>query len=82
MCWFCSLERYRYLTLFNQSSYGQLIDLDDLHDPQASPNITLEMQDRQRYFEGQMSNSVSADAAARRVGSLLWSPMLTIKFVT
>ncbi|KAF4598194.1 TFB1 family protein [Pleurotus pulmonarius] len=31
--------------------YSQ-VDLDDLHDPEASNGIVLEMQDRQRYFEG------------------------------
>ncbi|KAK0485803.1 hypothetical protein IW261DRAFT_1548835 [Armillaria novae-zelandiae] len=37
------------------------IDLDDLHDPEASTGIILEMQDRQRYFEGRKAvNSGSA----------------------
>ncbi|KAK7472733.1 RNA polymerase II transcription factor B subunit 1 [Stygiomarasmius scandens] len=38
----------------------EAIDLDDLHDPEASIGIALEMQDRQRYFEGRMANA-SAD---------------------
>ncbi|KAJ7091198.1 hypothetical protein C8R44DRAFT_844319 [Mycena epipterygia] len=37
-------------------TYGQ-IDIDDLHDPEASAGIVLEMQDRQRYFEGGISNT-------------------------
>ena len=28
------------------------IDLDDLHDPESFSGITLEMQDRSRYFDG------------------------------
>lgn len=28
------------------------IDIEDLHDPESSAGIALEMQDRQRYFEG------------------------------
>ena len=38
--------------------YSQ-IDFDDLHDQEASPGIVLEMQDRQRYFEGRMLNGAS-----------------------
>lgn len=44
--------------------YAQ-IDLDDLHDPEASSGIVLEMQDRQRYFEGRMSSASLTDAAAK-----------------
>lgn len=44
--------------------YGQ-IDLDDLHDPEASTGIILDMQDRQRYFDGRMSNSSTANGAAK-----------------
>ncbi|KAJ7647140.1 hypothetical protein FB45DRAFT_892517 [Roridomyces roridus] len=40
-------------------SYGQ-IDIDDLHDAEASTGIVLEMQDRQRYFEGGISQSTSS----------------------
>ncbi|KDR75194.1 hypothetical protein GALMADRAFT_249153 [Galerina marginata CBS 339.88] len=40
-----------------EDSYSQ-IDIDDLHDPEASSGIILEMQDRQRYFEGRMTNSM------------------------
>ncbi|KDQ57793.1 hypothetical protein JAAARDRAFT_687589 [Jaapia argillacea MUCL 33604] len=35
------------------------IDLDDLHDAQDSVGIILEMQDRQRYFEGGLSSAKS-----------------------
>ncbi|KAF8588721.1 BSD-domain-containing protein [Ramaria rubella] len=42
------------------------IDLDDLHDSQASEAIALEMKDRQRYFEGTASgdtaNGTQADS--------------------
>ncbi|KAJ7902095.1 hypothetical protein B0H14DRAFT_2669902 [Mycena olivaceomarginata] len=44
-------------------NYGQ-IDIDDLHDSESSAGIVLEMQDRQRYFEGGISNS--APEAARK----------------
>ena len=40
--------------------YSQ-IDLEDLHDNQASAGIMLNMQDRQRYFEGR-SGQTSQDA--------------------
>ncbi|KAJ3989899.1 hypothetical protein F5890DRAFT_1570117 [Lentinula detonsa] len=33
------------------------IDIEDLHDPESSAGIALEMQDRQRYFEGQMKDT-------------------------
>ncbi|KAI0930476.1 hypothetical protein AcW1_009147 [Taiwanofungus camphoratus] len=36
--------------------YSQL-DLEDLHDNQASAGILLDMQDRQRYFEGRTTDS-------------------------
>jgi transcription initiation factor TFIIH subunit 1 len=39
------------------------LDLDDLHDPLASDGIALQMQDRQRYFEGQ-ARGTSSDAQA------------------
>ncbi|KAF7361667.1 hypothetical protein MVEN_00510100 [Mycena venus] len=44
-------------------NYGQ-IDIDDLHDSESSAGIVLEMQDRQRYFEGGISNT--APEAARK----------------
>ncbi|KAJ7268740.1 hypothetical protein B0H12DRAFT_1096404 [Mycena haematopus] len=40
----------------SDENYGQ-IDIDDLHDSESSAGIVLEMQDRQRYFEGGISNS-------------------------
>jgi transcription initiation factor TFIIH subunit 1 len=54
-----------------QGPYSQ-IDLDDLHDPEASAGILLEMQDRQRYFEGQMANASTAEDLARRVLALFY----------
>ncbi|KAF7315490.1 hypothetical protein MIND_00064200 [Mycena indigotica] len=41
--------------------YGQ-IDLDDLHDAESAAGIVLEMQDRQRYFEGGVANGSSTEA--------------------
>lgn len=41
--------------------WGQ-VDLDDLHEPEAMDGIVLEMQDRQRYFEGQMAAGDSTGA--------------------
>lgn len=35
------------------------LDLDDLHDPEASTNIVLEMKEQQRYFEGQSAADVN-----------------------
>ncbi|KAK7005731.1 hypothetical protein R3P38DRAFT_3039285 [Favolaschia claudopus] len=46
--------------------YGQ-IDIDDLHDGESSAGIVLEMQDRQRYFEGGISNSSLSVAPSRQV---------------
>lgn len=47
-----------------QSTYAQ-IDLDDLHDPEASAGILLEMRDQQRYFEGQMAAAEKAEKLAQ-----------------
>ncbi|KAI0694319.1 hypothetical protein BC835DRAFT_1274633 [Cytidiella melzeri] len=47
-----------------EDRYSQ-IDLDDLHDNQASAGITLNMQDRQRYFEGR-SGQAGHDAVQVR----------------
>jgi len=52
---------------FDYKNFYAQIDLDDLHDPEASPGILLQMQDRQRYFEGQMASTVSAEEMARKV---------------
>jgi len=51
-----------------QDSYSQ-IDIDDLHDPESSAGIILEMQDSQRYFEARMSKE--AEEAAKQVRSFL-----------
>jgi len=55
------------LTLNDQKDVYSQIDLDDLHDPEASAGIILEMQDRQRYFEGQTASAASAEGAAGKV---------------
>ncbi|KAG5648582.1 hypothetical protein DXG03_003193 [Asterophora parasitica] len=49
----------------DKDAYKQ-IELDDLRDPDPANGIVLEMQDRQRYFEGMMSDR-GADAAARNL---------------
>ncbi|KAJ7287846.1 hypothetical protein C8J57DRAFT_1285066 [Mycena rebaudengoi] len=62
-------------------SYGQ-IDIDDLHDPETSAGIILEMQDRQRYFEGRGTgaprNAVDIKALIRQAKVNLdnWEPNL------
>ncbi|KAI0093026.1 hypothetical protein BDY19DRAFT_882431 [Irpex rosettiformis] len=59
------------------------IDLEDLHDNQASTGITLNMQDRQRYFEGRSGqtgqDAVNAKAATREMTDSLggWSHNLS-----
>ena len=55
------------MTLNDQKDVYSQIDLDDLHDPEDSAGIMLEMQDRQRYFEGQTASAVSAEGAAGKV---------------
>lgn len=37
------------------------IELEDLRDSESSAGILLEMQDRQRYFEGQLMHSKAAE---------------------
>lgn len=44
-----------YLTGGQDDSYAQ-IEIDDLRDEEASNGIFLDMQDRERYFEGRMAN--------------------------
>jgi hypothetical protein len=59
----------------SHSQYSQ-IDLADLHNPESSTGILLEMQDRQRYFEARPGAAVSAEQAPRPVRLcrlLLWS---------
>ncbi|KAF8210572.1 hypothetical protein K438DRAFT_1809924 [Mycena galopus ATCC 62051] len=48
----------------DDGNYGQ-INIDDLHDSESSSGIVLEMQDRQRYFEGGISNA-APEAATRK----------------
>jgi len=55
---------WSWCSTFLQDAYGQ-IELDDLHDPEASNGIALEMLDRQRYFDGGMSNLSSANGAVK-----------------
>lgn len=43
-----------------QDNFSQ-IELEDLCDPESSIGILLEMQDRQRYFEGQLMRGVAAE---------------------
>jgi len=43
-------------------NYYTQIDIEDLHDPEASAGITLDMQDSRRFFESRMSNDQSSDA--------------------
>ncbi|KIM69040.1 hypothetical protein SCLCIDRAFT_1208455 [Scleroderma citrinum Foug A] len=44
----------------DQSVFSQ-IELEDLHDSESSTGILLEMQDRRRYFEGQLMRSKAAE---------------------
>ena len=50
----------------SQNHYSQ-IDLADLHSPESSAGILLEMQDRQRYFEARPGAAVSAEQVPRPV---------------
>ncbi|KAL0579168.1 RNA polymerase II transcription factor B subunit 1 [Marasmius crinis-equi] len=43
----------------------QEIELDDLNNPESSSGIVLEMQDRQRYFEGRMTGAASNDTVEK-----------------
>ena len=52
----------------SQDYYSQ-IDLADLHNPESSAGILLEMQDRQRYFEARPGAAPSAEQAPRPVRS-------------
>ena len=52
------------LTSFKLSQYISQIDLDDLHDPESSAGITLEMKDRSRYFEGRAGDAKSGEPEA------------------
>ncbi|THH12104.1 hypothetical protein EW146_g7816 [Bondarzewia mesenterica] len=46
-------------------NYYPQIDLEDLHDPQASAGILLDMKDRKKYFEGRAGVVGAAEQAAR-----------------
>ncbi|KAG2338652.1 hypothetical protein BDR05DRAFT_984654 [Suillus weaverae] len=50
----------------DEDAYAQ-ITLDDLRDPEAMSGITLQMQDRERYFEGQLARSASEQAGGEVV---------------
>lgn len=50
----------------DEDAYAQ-ITLDDLRDPEAMSGITLQMQDRERYFEGQLTRSASEQASSEVV---------------
>ncbi|KAG1729203.1 uncharacterized protein EDB91DRAFT_1159997 [Suillus paluster] len=45
----------------DDDEYAQ-ITLDDLRDPEATSGIALQMQDRERYFEGQLARTASEQA--------------------
>ncbi|KAG2150920.1 hypothetical protein DEU56DRAFT_779121 [Suillus clintonianus] len=45
----------------DDDAYAQ-ITLDDLRDPEATSGIALQMQDRERYFEGQLARTASEQA--------------------
>jgi transcription initiation factor TFIIH subunit 1 len=66
VCGLSLLPEALFVNAEQQDAYSQ-IDLDDLHDPEASAGIILEMQDRQRYFEGQMASAASVEGAAGKV---------------
>ncbi|KAG2354888.1 hypothetical protein BDR07DRAFT_1428008, partial [Suillus spraguei] len=50
----------------DDDAYAQ-ITLDDLRDSEAMDGITLQMQDRERYFEGQLARSASEQAGSEVV---------------
>ncbi|KAG2106528.1 hypothetical protein BD769DRAFT_1630746 [Suillus cothurnatus] len=50
----------------DEDAYAQIM-LDDLKDPEAMDGITLQMQDRERYFEGQLARSASEQAGSEIV---------------
>jgi len=54
----------------SHSHYSQ-IDLADLHRPESSVGVLLEMQDRQRYFEARPGAAVSAEQVPRPTVDLL-----------
>ncbi|KAH9953425.1 hypothetical protein BGW80DRAFT_1410997 [Lactifluus volemus] len=52
-------------TTDSSRGYYSQIDLADLHNPESSPGVLLEMQDRQRYFEARPGAATSAEQAPR-----------------
>ncbi|KAG0701322.1 hypothetical protein DFH29DRAFT_927275 [Suillus ampliporus] len=50
----------------DDDTYAQ-ITLDDLCDPEATSGIVLQMQDRERYFEGQLARTASEQASGEVV---------------
>ncbi|RPD74246.1 hypothetical protein L226DRAFT_553368 [Lentinus tigrinus ALCF2SS1-7] len=50
-----------------ESEHYAQIDLEDLHDNQSSSGIVLNMQDRQRYFDGRANGTNNGDDGAGRV---------------
>ena len=57
---------YRWFSDCASNQHYSQIDLEDLHDNQASAGIMLNMQDRQRYFEGR-SGQTGQDAVQVRL---------------
>ncbi|KIJ68000.1 hypothetical protein HYDPIDRAFT_107564 [Hydnomerulius pinastri MD-312] len=53
-----------------QDEYSQ-IEYDDLRDPETSAGIILEMQDRQRYFEGQLGKVGTVGGEEQKVGEVV-----------
>ncbi|KAH7888489.1 hypothetical protein F5I97DRAFT_705024 [Phlebopus sp. FC_14] len=49
-----------------QDSFSR-IEYEDLRDPEASTGIILEMQDRQRYFEGQLARDAATESTNSQV---------------
>ncbi|KAH9058834.1 hypothetical protein EDB87DRAFT_1625613 [Lactarius vividus] len=49
----------------DSGGYYSQIDLADLHNPEPSSGVLLEMQDRQRYFESRAGAAASAEQAPR-----------------
>jgi hypothetical protein len=59
----------------DEDAYAQIM-LDDLKDPEAMDGITLQMQDRERYFEGQLARSASEQAGSEVCFSFSFSCVL------
>ena len=59
-----------HLFLRDKNSYAQ-IDIDDLHDPESSNGVLLEMQERQRYFENSMAKNHAQELLSKEVCCLI-----------